>query len=547
MVVPLATGVSENDDYQRACGREKPRSKAPIFSDRSPEHFDLPEAKALVSSGSDLDLSERERFLSSLNGGKEKKLVAEVECLANRPDIRFFHWELEFPEVFTGFFDANQSKIMHKDKIKKGTAGFDVVIGNPPYVRQEATKHIKPHLAVSFESFNSTSDIYAYFYDLACKLLRDGGFVGFISSGSWMKANFGRRLRGLLSRKTRLCSVIDFGEWQPFPGAEMIRPSVSVFQLGAKNDRVRVFRHLTDEDPPRDLVKTIAGAPLLECSSLGEGEWGLEDETISKLVKKMIDNGAPLREYVNGKIYRGIVNGMTDAFVIDGTTRQRLVQEHRSSKELIKPYLEGKDLRAWFTEENDRWLIFTRRGTDINDFPAVKRYLSQFKMDLTPREAGASGPGRKPGTYEWFEIQDNIAYWRAFEQTKIVWPDISKLPRFSMDHAGHYLGNTGFLIPTDDYFLLGVLSSWATWFLISRICQPLRLRGGRWQYRLFTQFMERIPIPTCGSASEKKTISGMAKSCEEFAHERYRHGQAVIARLSQELLCENESLPLGPV
>ena len=96
-------------------------------------HFGMPKAKALVTSGSDLDLSNRDALLDSLHGESEKRLVAQVEGLAKRPDLRFFHWEIEFPEVFTGFFDPNQTKIMHKDRIKKGSAGFDVVIGNPPY------------------------------------------------------------------------------------------------------------------------------------------------------------------------------------------------------------------------------------------------------------------------------------------------------------------------------------------------------------------------------------------------------------------------------
>jgi TaqI-like C-terminal specificity domain len=89
----------------------------------------------------------------------------------------------------------------------------------------------------------------------------------------------------------------------------------------------------------------------------------------------------------------------------------------------------------------------------------------------------------------------SCGYWYAFNEPKIVWPDISKLPRFSMDTAARYMGNTGYFIPTGDAYLLGILSSWATWFFISKTSQPLRLRGHRWQYRLFTQSMEHIPIP----------------------------------------------------
>ena len=129
-------------------------------------------------------------------------------------------------------------------------------------------------------------------------------------------------------------------------------------------------------------------------------------------------------------------------------------------------------------------------------------------------------PGRKPGAYQWFEIQDTVDYWEGFEQPKIVWPDISKLPRFSMDTEQRYLGNTGYIIPGADYYLLGILSSWATWFFISKTAQPLRLRGDRWQYRLIAQFMEQIPIPDA-SDSDRTAIADLAKLCCSLGAQRY--------------------------
>ncbi len=130
----------------------------------------------------------------------------------------------------------------------------------------------------------------------------------------------------------------------------------------------------------------------------------------------------------------------------------------------------------------------------------------------------------------WYEIQDTVDYWDAFERPKIVWPDISKLPRFSIDTERRYLGNTGFVIPVEDLFLLGVLSSWATWFSISKTAQPLRLRGDRWQYRLFAQFMEEIPIPAASDA-ERGLIGDLAKKCSQIGAERYELQTKVQRRL----------------
>lgn len=194
--------------------------------------------------------------------------------------------------------------------------------------------------------------------------------------------------------------------------------------------------------------------------------------------------------------------------------------------EIIKPFIQGHHLRPWSIEQTEQFLLFARRGIDIESYPAVLEYLTKFRDQLEPKPSARSdaqdnkGLGRKPGAYKWYELQDTVDYWKAFEETKIVWPDISKLPRFSMDAAGLYLGNTGYAIPGGDYYLLGILSSWATWFMISKTAQPLRLRGDRWQYRLFAQFMERLPIPDA-TDDEKKTIGALAKLCNTLGQERY--------------------------
>ena len=146
----------------------------------------------------------------------------------------------------------------------------------------------------------------------------------------------------------------------------------------------------------------------------------------------------------------------------------------------FKPYWEQRfkayhgvaDIFVYFFEQgvevlrpgdSSEFLIFARRGIRIEDFPAVHDYLEQFRAQLEPKPPSWNGeqnwPGRKAGAYQWYELQDTVDYWEAFEQPKIVWPDISKLPRFSMDTQSRYLGNTGYVIPGGDYYLLGILSS----------------------------------------------------------------------------------------
>jgi hypothetical protein len=264
----------------------------------------------------------------------------------------------------------------------------------------------------------------------------------------------------------------------------------------------------------------------------------------------MLGAGVTLADYTKRRVYRGVTNGLTEAFVIGGETRAEIIRQARSDSEIIKPYLEGKDLRGWFTEESDLWLIAIPKGmtqTAIGDasatkaekwleatYPGLYQWLHQFKDAAAKRQ--------DVGDY-WWELRA-CDYYDAFEQPKIVWPDISKLPRFSMDYGNHFLGNTGYVIPLEDFFLLGVLASWPTWFMISRLCQPLRLRGGRWQYRLIRQFMERLPIPMNVKPADRDVIANLARRCNELGPECYRLECEVLKCIRSDLVPADKKPPL---
>src|SRR5205085_8272271 len=152
--------------------------------------------------------------------------------------------------------------------------------------------------------------------------------------------------------------------------------------------------------------------------------------------------GKPLREFVGARVYRGITTGFNKAFVVNRATRDRLIAEHPSSSKVLKPFLQGRDVERWVANPNASWLIFTRRGIEIKKYPAILNYLKQFKPQLTPGVPG----GRKPGSYEWFEIQDNIAYWEKFEKVKLISTKVSIRPTFALDTTGYYLGNRAYFV-----------------------------------------------------------------------------------------------------
>jgi len=212
-----------------------------------------------------------------------------------------------------------------------------------------------------------------------------------------------------------------------------------------------------------------------------------------ELLGKLRNIGQPLGEYVKGRFYRGILTGFNQAFVVDRPTRDRLINEHPSSAEVLKPFLRGRDVKRWCVQYQDLWLIFTRRGIDIKKYPAIENYLSQYKKELTP------GTGRKPGTYQWYEIQDNIAYWKEFEQPKIIYPDIAITCQFTFDNEQLFPDCTLFLIPSERQYLIGLLNSKVVQFFINQICPAIRGNFRRFK----SIYVSQIPIPTATKTQQK--------------------------------------------
>ncbi len=429
---------------------------------------------------------------------------------------RFFHWELEFPEVF---FDRHGRPL-------GADAGFDAVIGNPPYVRQEQLAPFKPYLEASFGAFHGVADLYLYFFERGLKLARPGGRMAYISSGTFARANFAAGLRKLLPTLAQLETLIDFGENQPFEGAEMVRPSIVVLRRG---EHTKPFRSLfLSERVPESLADAVAEQGI-ECAAevLAQPEWTFQAAGNTALFAKILRAGRRLIDVVDGKMYRGVLTGLNEAFIIDQPTRDRLVAADPASAAIIKPVLRGEDLRPWYQEEEGRWLIVMPSGWSHGVFgaglseaeawaklherhPDVAGHLAQF--------APAAQKRWDKGEY-WWELR-SCDYYDAFDGPKIFWPDISKLPRFSWGDPGLYTGNTGYIIPNPEPALLGILQSRAIWFAVSQLCQPLRLRAGLWQYRILPQFISRLPIPDA-SATDRQAIGALAMAITEQARARY--------------------------
>lgn len=489
------------------------------------QNFGLPNDKDLIA------LRKKENEVAQLGFSFDKKgtearqkLLAEVEVLSKRFAEKerlvysnAFEWRFEFPEVL----DENGEFI-----------GFDAVIGNPPYIRQEAIKDQKPALQEMFGTFYcGTADIYTYFYKVGLKLIKPSSLLCYIAPNKFMRTGYGKNTRELLTTLARPLLAIDFGDLQVFDEATTYPAIVMVEKLaltgvtvGKKNKSVAApaplsgdffTATLTTPDQLTRFTDTLATVGFdMPVVALQSDSWALERPEILALMEKLRNVGTPTK----GHFYRGITTGFNKAFVIDEVTKQTLIAEDAVSAEIIKPWLQGRDIRKWQSEWAGLYVIFTRKGTDIGKYPAIWRYLETFRDKLMPKpddwdanqeNKGKEWQGRKTGPYKWFEIQDNIAYFEEFASPKIISTKISLRPTFALDTTGSYLGNTSYFTPTisGSSCLLALLNSKLFEFYARRTFAG-KQNG---YYEVQPDGLESFPIPPATEAQKAPIIERVEK------------------------------------
>ena len=422
---------------------------------------------------------------------KYKTALANAQIL--RKQKRFFHWDLEFPEVFID--------LRKRDWAENG--GFDAVIGNPPYIRQETLDPLfKTYLAQNYRKiYSGVADIYVYFIGKGIETLRSHGLLGFITSGMFRKLNYGANIRNFLAIETALKYVVDFGVNQPF-GDATTYPIVLITQKykSHSNETLSYFV-LGNEDKIPDVGKK---SPL----PIGDKEWSFVESNLHRLIAGW-DASLKLVDFLDAPINRGVSTGLNKAFVVDKQTRDTLVAKDHKSGELIKPYVQGTDINAWYQDNSDTWLIFTRRGIDIDEYPAIKNYLVQFRDELEPRPSSLPSShiwrGRKPGNYKWFEIQDSVEYYKAFETPRIHSTKVSLRPSFSFSEDVCYAANTSYILPIENSerakFLLSILNSNVSKYYSQAVFAP-KANG---YYEVQPEKLEQFPIPRIDFATITET------------------------------------------
>lgn len=376
----------------------------------------------------------------------------------------FFHWDLEFPEIF---FDRHGQLLGER-------AGFDAVIGNPPYVRQEVLGPLKPYLATAYsETYHGVADLYVYFYHQGLRLLRPDGRMSYIVTNKWLRAGYGEPLRAYFAAQEALEQIIDFGHAPIFADADVF-PCIIVLRKPQSDTDQTTTRQVQVTAFPREALKLVKlddyvhrHSHHVPLSRFGGAAWSLEASEMDDLMAKIRQAGIPLAEFAGVKPYRGILTGLNEAFLIDTPTKDRLIREDPRSAEIIKPYLRGQDIKRWSPAWAELWMIFARRGIDIEAYPAIKQHLLQFRDRLEPKPKdwqGQNWSGRKTGSYKWYELQDSIDYWQLFEQPKLLYQEIQFHPWYCFDDKSYFSNNKVFLLQKPDNYLLAVLNSPLMWW-----------------------------------------------------------------------------------
>lgn len=383
-----------------------------------------------------------------------------------------FNWETEFPEVFA-------------------QGGFDVVIGNPPYVRQELLSPIKPYLKNHYQSYNGVADLYAYFYEKGLNILKPAGKLSYIVTNKWLKAGYGEPLRRFFIENSIFEQIIDFGHAPIFEDADTFPCIISVYKSSPAQEFGRGHPAPTTEVKvcpiPREKLADINLTQFvqnegydIDWSRFTAESWSLERPDVEELMKKIQRVGIPLKDFAGVKPYRGILTGLNEAFLIDDETKNKIVQADPKSAEIIKPYLRGQDIKRWSPEWQNLWMIRVDSKMNIEEYSAINDHLSQYRVKLEQRA----------GKQLWWQMQGEPASWDVFEKPKIIYPDIVWKPQFSIVNQPMYLVNTSYLFAEPDLYLIGVLNSPIIWCYMWRKCS----HGKDEALRLFNPFTEVLPI-----------------------------------------------------
>ncbi|EAI3941545.1 class I SAM-dependent DNA methyltransferase [Campylobacter coli] len=423
-------------------------------------------------------------------------LKKEYDNIFNLESNHPFEWRFEFPEILDD--DGNFK-------------GFDLIIGNPPYIRQEELKELKPHLAKNYKVYKGTSDIYTYFYELGFNVLKENGILSFITSNKYTRAGYGEALREFLLKNVKVLEYTDLNGIKVFDSAT-VDTSILCFEKSKSKDNKFKYLALSNE-----ILKTCAydiglykDFAEFSQNSLSKESFTFSDENTSALKAKIERIGTPLKEWQGLNIYRGILTGYNEAFIITTEKRNEILanckdeaEKERTAK-LIRKMLRGRDIKRYSYEWAGLWVINTHNGyknqngekveaINIDHYPSLKKHFDEFYPQLEKR----ADKGLTP-----YNLR-NCAYIEEFEREKIVYSEIVRKPQFYLDtKLNFYAEATSFILTGENLkYLIAFLNNDFVAFIFKTFYAGGNLGENGFRYK--KAFLEKLPIPKINSKNQK--------------------------------------------
>ncbi|EAH9741934.1 class I SAM-dependent DNA methyltransferase [Campylobacter coli] len=485
--------------FKNFCFADKFKKEMKSFNDKCEKYskkygnflaVDDENLKFFVSANLTLfDFDEKEATKEFANLKKEYDNIFNLE--SNHP----FEWRFEFPEILDD--DGNFK-------------GFDLIIGNPPYIRQEELKELKPHLAKNYKVYKGTSDIYTYFYELGFNVLKENGILSFITSNKYTRAGYGEALREFLLKNVKVLEYTDLNGIKVFDSAT-VDTSILCFEKSKSKDNKFKYLALSNE-----ILKTCAydiglykDFAEFSQNSLSKESFTFSDENTSALKAKIERIGTPLKEWQGLNIYRGILTGYNEAFIITTEKRNEILanckdeaEKERTAK-LIRKMLRGRDIKRYSYEWAGLWVINTHNGyknqngekvevINIEYYPSLKKHFDEFYPQLEKR----ADKGLTP-----YNLR-NCAYIEEFEKEKIVYPCImAKEPCFSYETSFAFAMAPANIITSNSdilKYILAFLNSDFIYLMLRKFYM-----GGGIEGELKTNNLEKLPIPKINSKNQK--------------------------------------------
>jgi hypothetical protein len=415
--------------------------------------------------------------------------------------------------------------------------GFDVVIGNPPYVQIQnfsGQPIQKDWEKQNYETFAKTGDIYCLFYEKGYRLLRERGVLAFITSNKWMRAAYGEKLRRFFLGKVAIDQLIDFGDSPIFSEATTYT-NILLFENGSRVNSAKAWDLSSAYRKATSLVRMLEQNP--EGAALFSEDGFVIASAEMAAIKKRIERvGTPLKDW-NIAIYRGILTGLNEAFIIDGKKKEKLIAKDPKSAEIIKPILRGRDIKRYRMDFADCWLIatFPALNLNINEYPAVRDYLKSFGRNLhqTGEVVGKDEQGnivksRKKTGNKWFETQDQIGYYKEFEKEKIIWLEMSPEPNFALCSAVVFVLNTSYILTGKHLkWLLAQLNSELMDCYFPMVSTDVRGKTRRY----IKQYVELLPI-----VEYQQNFAKFFEPLVDFVQETKANNQKLQAAYFEQLI-----------